>query len=139
MGHTSNEAEKRPWFWKEGGPQVTTIKVTCPDCGDIDLRPGDLELNVAPTWATYSFMCAECGESVCKAADMEIVDLLSSAGVRSVVIPAEVFEERSGSAIGYDDLLDFGLALQDDDSLHEALMVLPRGESASRRKRRLRW
>ena len=118
---------------------MTTIKVTCPDCGDIDLRPGDLELNVAPTWATYSFMCAECGESVCKAADMEIVDLLSSAGVRSVVIPAEVFEERSGSAIGYDDLLDFGLALQDDDSLHEALMVLPRGESASRRKRRLRW
>lgn len=122
----------------EGGSQVTTIKVTCPDCGDIDLRPGDLELNVAPTWATYSFQCMDCGESVCKPADAEIVDLLSSAGVRSVVIPAEVFEERRGSAIGYDDLLDFGLALQDDSSIEQALMVLPRADAA-RRKKRLRW
>lgn len=117
---------------------MTTIKVTCPDCGDIDLRPGDLELNVAPTWATYSFQCLDCGDSVCKPADAEIVDLLSSAGVRSVVIPAEVFEQRSGSAIGYDDLLDFGLALQDDVSIEQALMVMPRAD-ASRRKKRLRW
>lgn len=118
---------------------MTTIKVTCPDCGDIDLRPVDLELNVAPSWATYSFQCSECGEAVRKPADAEIVDLLSSAGVRSTVLPAEFFEQRTGQAIGYDDLLDFGLALQDDSALRRAMSVLPAVDTPSRRKRRLRW
>jgi len=118
---------------------VTTIKVTCPECGDIDLSPEDLELSIAPAWATYSFLCSDCGDAVCKPADAEIVDLLSSAGVRSIVIPAEVFERGGGSLIGYDDLLDFGLALRDDDALAEAMQHLPAGEDAPRGKRRLRW
>lgn len=118
---------------------MTTIKVTCPECGDVDLRPGDLELNVAPTWATYTFQCLECGEEIRKPADAEIVDLLSSAGVRSTVLPAEIFEQRNGVAIDYDDLLDFGLALQDDANIHRALSGYPRADVSGRRRRRLRW
>lgn len=117
---------------------MTTIKVTCPECGDIDLQPADLELSVAPAWATYTFLCADCGESVSKPADAEVVDLLSSAGVRTVTIPAEALERRSGAAITYDDVLDFALALRDDTRIHAGLGVtgVP---AAPRRKRRLRW
>lgn len=118
---------------------MTTIKVTCPDCGDIDLQPTDLELNVAPTWATYRFRCSECSTLVSKPADTEIVDLLSSAGVVMVVIPAEVLERRQGPVITYDDVLDFALALRDDSSLDQALShYRPTGETP-RRKRRLKW
>ncbi len=123
---------------------MTTIKVTCPDCGDIDLEPADLELSVTPSWATYTFLCIDCGEAVSKPADAEVVDLLSSAGVRTVTIPAEALEPRSGAAINYDDVLDFALALRDDARIHRSLGHLggsgaPGESAAPRRKRRLRW
>lgn len=119
---------------------MTTIKVTCPDCGDIDLQPRDLELSIAPAWATYSFLCCDCGIEVRKPADAEIVDLLSSAGVHSVHIPAEALELRLGPSITYDDVLDFALALRDDAYLDARLAPYrPAGASAPRRKRRLRW
>ena len=118
---------------------MTTIKVTCPDCGDIDLHPVDLELNVAPTWATYKFRCSECGETVRKSADTEIVDLLSNAGVPTSVIPAEALEARNGPAISYDDVLDFALALR-DEATFESLMADHRPTTGGPRKRkRLRW
>jgi predicted RNA-binding Zn-ribbon protein involved in translation (DUF1610 family) len=117
---------------------VTTIKVTCPDCGDIDLQPADLELSVTPSWATYTFLCADCGEAVSKPADAEVVDLLSSAGVRTVTIPAEALERRAGAAINYDDVLDFALALRDDSRITRSLGSLG-VPAAPRRKRRLRW
>lgn len=119
---------------------MTTIKVTCPDCGDIDLQPADLELNVAPTWATYRFTCGECGENVRKPADTEIVDLLSSAGVPTTMIPAEALETRGGPAISYDDVLDFALALRDDSALDRHLSPhRPTVPSHRGRRRRLRW
>ncbi|MFM2438020.1 MAG: hypothetical protein RLZ55_837 [Actinomycetota bacterium] len=117
---------------------MTTIKVTCPDCGDIDLQPADLELSVTPSWATYTFLCADCGEAVSKPADAEVVDLLSSAGVRTVTIPAEALERRAGAAINYDDVLDFALALRDDSRITRSLGSLG-VPAAPRRKRRLRW
>ena len=120
---------------------MTTIKVTCPDCGDIDLQPFDLELSIAPTWATYKFLCSECGEPVRKPADPEIVDLLSGAGVPTVVIPADVLETRDGPVISYDDVLDFALALRDDMTVDRLLAAYrpATGGSAPRRRRRLKW
>lgn len=118
---------------------MTTIKVTCPECGDIDLQPYDLELSVAPTWATYKFLCSECGETVRKPADTEIVDLLSGAGVPTVVIPAEVLETRMGPVISYDDVLDFALALRDDNQLNQVLAAYRPAGGAPRRRRRLKW
>lgn len=124
---------------------MTTIKVTCPDCGDIDLRPSDLELNVAPTWATYRFACCECGETVRKPADTEIVDLLSSAGVPTTTIPAEALETRQGPVISYDDVLDFALALRDDAAVdhhlapHRSNSHRPANTRQRSRRRKLPW
>ena len=41
---------------------MTTIKATCPVCGDVDLTPIDVRLTVAESagWATYTFRCTEC-------------------------------------------------------------------------------
>ena len=129
---------------------MTTIKVTCPECGDIDLTPIDLQLTVTAEWATYEFTCSECGDGVSKPADSEIVDLLSSAGVPSLVIPREAFERHRGPSISYDDLLDAGLLLGDDARwaaelagiAHEATLGAPDAEplaSPGRRRRRLSW
>lgn len=118
---------------------MTTIKVTCPECGDIDLQPADLDLSVAPTWATYTFQCCDCGEAISKPADAEIVDLLSSAGVRTMVIPAEALEHHRGPGISYDDVLDFALALQDDEGITRTLSTLAPPTDVGKRRRRLRW
>lgn len=117
---------------------MTTIKVTCPECGDIDLAPGDLSLCIAPHWATYSFGCPECGETLRKSADSEIVDLLSSAGVPTVHVPAEALEPHSGGPIGYDDLLDFALVLEDDGAMAAGLARISTPLAPRARKRRIR-
>lgn len=117
---------------------MTTIKVTCTDCGDIDLSPADLSLCVAPTWAHYSFTCTECGSTLFKSADSEVVDLLSSAGVETVHVPAEALETHAGSPIGYDDILDFALALGDDRAIAADLAGVSVPLVPRSRRRRIR-
>ncbi len=99
---------------------MTTIKATCPVCGDVDLAPSDVRLTVAgsgssdpaaPGWATYTFRCSGCSDEVAKNADHEVVALLSSAGVRVDHVPAEALEVHVGPALTYDDLLDFAMQL----------------------------
>lgn len=128
---------------------MTTIKVTCPECGDIDLTPVELHLTVTSQWSTYEFTCSECGDSVSKPADSEIVVLLSSAGVPSMVIPEEAFERHHGPHISYDDLLDAGLLLADENRwttelagiIHEGELGSPDASpvTSARRRRRLSW
>jgi hypothetical protein len=104
---------------------VTTIKATCPTCGDVDLFPGDVTVRVAEGlgWSTYSFRCARCADAVCKPADDEVIHLLTMAGVRveRVDVPAEYFESRVLSLcmepITQDDLLDFHLWLRRSDDI----------------------
>ena len=73
---------------------MTTIKATCPVCGDVDLTPSDVRLTVAESagWATYTFRCSECHDNVEKPADEEVVALLSSTGVAIDRVPAEALE-----------------------------------------------
>jgi hypothetical protein len=54
-----------------------------------------------------------------KAATDDVVRLLRSGGIVPEVweVPAEALEERSGSSIGWDDVLDFTLALGRDVDL----------------------
>lgn len=94
---------------------MTTIKATCPTCGDVDLTPADVTVTVARElgWSTYTFRCVQCSDPVCKPADEEVVQLLTGAGVRveRLDIPVEFLESRvlsrtSGPLTG-DDLLDF--------------------------------
>jgi predicted RNA-binding Zn-ribbon protein involved in translation (DUF1610 family) len=106
---------------------MTTIKATCPVCGDVDLTPMDVLVTRAPAagWSTYSFGCPECGAAVSKGADDEVVALLLGAGVslRVVDVPDEAMECHVGPRLGYDDLLDFVLQLGVTDFLAAAALV----------------
>lgn len=100
---------------------MTTIKATCPVCGDVDLTPRQLRLIIAsqPGWSYYSFRCTTCRDEIRKPADEEVVALLTSGGVvpEQWAVPAEALEHRDGPVITYDDVLDFALALSRVDRL----------------------
>ena len=103
---------------------MTTIKASCPSCGEVELTPADVALMVcshAPL-SYYAFCCPTCSEEVRKPADDHVVSLLVSGGVPAQVweLPAEALELRAGPAITYDDLLDFALRLASDDLLAAA-------------------
>lgn len=104
---------------------MTTIKATCPTCGDVDLKPRDIHVVVAPAagWAHYNFHCPACEEEVTKTADEEVVTLLRGAGVRveKLHVPAEALELHLGEPLAPDDLIDFGLRLSATDRLVEVL------------------
>jgi predicted RNA-binding Zn-ribbon protein involved in translation (DUF1610 family) len=119
---------------------MTTIKATCPECGDVDLTPADLVVTVlvlpsaSPTCApaeqaTYGFVCPECDEVVEKEAVPEVVRLLSGAGVlvERVQVPAEALEAHPNRPLTYDDLLDFALWLERHDTLAADLRPLASG------------
>jgi len=100
---------------------MTTIKASCPTCGEVELTPADLSLMVcshAPL-SYYAFDCASCGDLVRKPADDHVVSLLVSGGVPATVwdLPAEALETKTGPALSYDDLLDFALQLGTTDLL----------------------
>jgi hypothetical protein len=110
---------------------MTTIKATCPVCGDVDLRPPQLRLVVCnrPGWSYYSFRCTRCRDEIRKPADEDVVMLLVSGGVvaEQWKIPAEALEQRTGPVISYDDVLDFVLASAEMDRLVAVLQ--PRVEA----------
>jgi predicted RNA-binding Zn-ribbon protein involved in translation (DUF1610 family) len=100
---------------------VTTIKGSCPACGEVELTPKDIALYVcgnAPR-SYYSFVCPNCRDEVRKPATDHIVSLLVSTGIRPRAwqLPLEALESKNGPALTYDDLLDFVLALRTVDAL----------------------
>lgn len=103
---------------------MTTIKASCPSCGEVELTPADVSLMVcshAPL-SYYAFNCPGCTMQVRKPADDHVVSLLVSGGVPATVwdVPAEALEQRRGPALTYDDLLDFALHLGTTDLLSPA-------------------
>ena len=98
---------------------MTTIKATCPQCGEVDLVAEDILLRIGARASvnTYGFSCPSCGEFVEKHADERIIRLLLSGGVMPslVHVPAEILESRSGPPINYDDLLNFHETLEQDN------------------------
>jgi hypothetical protein len=107
---------------------MTTIKASCPVCGDVELTPPMMRLVVCSyaDWSYYAFDCPRCEDEVRRHADDEVVRLLVSGGVRaeSWHVPDEVFEAREGAALTYDDLLDFALALREDARMEAGLSAL---------------
>ena len=100
---------------------MTTIKASCPTCGEVELTPADVSLMVcshAPL-SYYAFTCATCCQEIRKPADDHVVSLLMSGGVRAEVweVPAEALEPKAGPDLSYDDLLDFVIQLGRDDML----------------------
>ena len=107
---------------------MTTIKTSCPVCGDVELTPAQMRLVVCSrsAWSYYAFSCTTCKDEIRKPADDEVVTLLVSGGVvaEAWTIPAEAMEEHEGNVITYDDVLDFALTLDRVDLL--AAMITPR-------------
>lgn len=100
---------------------MTTIKASCPTCGEVELTGHDVRLMVcshAPL-SFYAFDCPGCIDEVRKPADEHVIALLMSGGVDATVwdLPAEALETKVGPAISYDDLLDFVTALSATDLL----------------------
>lgn len=103
----------------QGRTTMTTIRATCPSCGEVELTPEDLELKVCSSNSTssyYRFCCPLCTEEVRKPADDRIVQLLISGGVQATVWEL-ASEDPHGDAPVFtiDDLLDFHNLLQSDD------------------------
>lgn len=100
---------------------MTTIKATCPTCGEIELTAAQVRLMVCSIAAHsyYAFDCLGCAGEIRKPADENVVALLTSGGVTATKwrIPAEALETKTGPAIAYDDLLDFALDLRRLDHL----------------------
>lgn len=104
---------------------MTTIKATCPDCGEVDLTADDILLRIGARASvnTYGFSCPRCSEFVEKHADERVIRLLLSGGVMPTLVhvPAEILETRMGPPINYDDLLNFHEKLQAEDWFEQLL------------------
>ena len=120
---------------------MTRIRASCPDCGEVDLRPDDVVLRVVRAddglvgdGSSYRFCCPACTGVVSKPADERIAQLLTTGGV--AVEDAHAVAARgaqpgpagsqhlqpphpeappAGPALNHDDLLDLHLALQRPD------------------------
>lgn len=115
---------------------MTTIRASCPGCGEIDLTPEDIVLTVVRSEdaavgpdSHYSFRCPTCAERVEKPADERIAHLLTTGGVEVEIVDDGDLDEElaalvelpphpegvaSGPALTYDDLLDLHFALEED-------------------------
>lgn len=103
---------------------MTTIKASCPTCGEVALTPADVSLMVCSSspQSYYAFLCPTCRLEIRKPADDHIVSLLVSGGVSPTVweLPGEALEPKEGPRLSYDDLLDFALQLGTTDLLAAA-------------------
>lgn len=116
---------------------MTRIRATCPTCGEVELRPDEIELHVVGPdpddvrdGSSYRFDCPSCCDEIAKPADGRIARLLASGGVPVTctgdseleAIVAAGMQRIShpeglvlGPAFTADDLLDFHELLQTDD------------------------
>jgi predicted RNA-binding Zn-ribbon protein involved in translation (DUF1610 family) len=117
---------------------VTRIRAACPTCGEVDLRPDDIHLDIVRgrdgaevgAGSTYRFPCPACEHEITKTADEQIARLLIGAGVALSIggpdgaevdadagshLPAHPEGPRSGPDLTLDDLLDFHELLAGDD------------------------
>lgn len=103
---------------------MTTIKASCPSCGDVELTPTQVRLVVCSvkSWSYYAFTCPTCQEEIRKPAGRDVVALLISGGVVAEPwsVPAEALEHHEGPVLTYDDVLDFALWLNSADLLAAA-------------------
>lgn len=97
----------------------TTIRATCPTCGDIELAVADLKALVCMTddAASYCFRCPLCRILVSKPTSRQVVDVLVSSGVRLHVwsLPAELEEVHNGPPLAPSDVVSLRLELTRTD------------------------
>jgi predicted RNA-binding Zn-ribbon protein involved in translation (DUF1610 family) len=74
---------------------MTTIKTTCSRCGDIELTPADLALELEPgdERGTYRFTCPFCGQLERRPANARVVSVLLATGVAYEVVHPDPITE----------------------------------------------
>jgi len=79
---------------------MTTIRTTCALCGDVELIPTELslELTAMTGTGTYVFACPECGDEQRRPANHRIVSILLATGVGYEVcdVPGPITEAEIG-------------------------------------------
>lgn len=67
---------------------MTTIRTTCSLCGEVELVPGELTLELTALSGTgsYLFACPTCGDSQRRPANHRVVSILLATGVAYEVI-----------------------------------------------------
>lgn len=62
---------------------MTTIRTSCPLCGDVELAPTDLSLRLEATTGlgTYHFECPHCEQIQARPANHRVVSILLATGV----------------------------------------------------------
>jgi len=105
---------------------MPTVRATCADCGDVELRVQDLLVVQSDELISsrYRFNCPQCSSLVVKECEPRIVDLLVSSGVSLTrwVPPLELSESHpTGAVISHDDILAFHELLQSDGWFEEVL------------------
>ncbi len=90
---------------------MTTIRTTCTLCGDVELSPSDLHLDLAVDHGsgTYSFTCPYCGNVEHRPASHRVVSILLATGVAYEVAAT------TGDRITDDEIEAFRLALDQPD------------------------
>lgn len=70
---------------------MTTIRTTCAVCGDVELIPTELslELTAISGTGTYMFACPECGDTQRRPANHRVVSILLATGVAYEVLEAK--------------------------------------------------
>ena len=122
---------------------MTTIRTTCPQCGEVDMTPEAILLSIRDRSGegSYRFSCPHCRDTIEKPADRKVAALLLSAGVElaeelaqepqgalfraDVAMETGCLESRpEGPPLTVDDLISFHFLLQDEDQLSRALQEL---------------
>jgi hypothetical protein len=117
---------------------MTTIRTTCPTCGEVDMGAAAISLRLSGTGgnAAYEFTCPECRSEVSKRANRKTVALLVAAGVEVNRLHSEPEDELDVAAglgdedlspipdapsFTIDDLIAFHFVLEDDTAIERLL------------------
>ncbi len=107
---------------------MTTIRASCPSCGDVELTSDKLTVRVCTTTdeGFYAFACPTCGVAVRKPAEYRIIDILLASGVELIEwsLPEEFLETHEGLPICHDDLIEWHALLQNENAFAAALGML---------------
>ncbi|CAB4938320.1 MAG: hypothetical protein F2842_03520 [Actinobacteria bacterium] len=97
---------------------MTTIKATCPECGDVELTPAEVRVEVEETLAApvsaFAFECRVCATHVRGPVDQPTAAALTRSGARTVHrrLPAEVREPHAVTPLTEDEVIAFGRWLE---------------------------
>jgi hypothetical protein len=92
-----------------GVASMTTIRTSCSLCGDVELVPADLSLELFSTTGTgsYVFLCPHCDETQRRPANHRVVSILLATGV--------AYEVVDDAPITEDEIREFSEALERGD------------------------